>query len=49
MWRSEIDRVGRVNVNPPENSDLQLFTVGSSEGDQYASVGLALLLHFQQN
>jgi hypothetical protein len=41
--------VGRVNVNPPENSDLQLFTVGSSEGDQYASVGLALLLHVQQN
>jgi hypothetical protein len=29
MWRSENDCVGRVNVNPPENSDLQLLTVGS--------------------
>jgi len=36
---------GQVNVNPPENSDLQLLTVGSSEGEQYASVGVALLLH----
>src|SRR5258708_27154892 len=31
LFRS-VNSAGRVNVNHPENSDLQLLTVGSSEG-----------------
>jgi len=48
MLRSEIDCAGRVNVNRQPTAICIDFTAKSIEGEQYARVGLALLLHVQQ-
>lgn len=48
MWRSEIDCAGRVNVNRQPTAICIDFTARSIEGEQYARLGLALLLHVQQ-
>jgi hypothetical protein len=48
MLRSEIDCTGRVNVNRQPTAICIDFTAKSIEGEQYARVGLTLLLHVQQ-
>jgi hypothetical protein len=48
MLRSEIDCSGRVDVNRQPTAICIDFTAKSIEGEQYACVGIALLLHVQQ-
>jgi hypothetical protein len=48
MLRSEIDCAGRVNVNGQPTAICIDFAAKSIEREQYARVGLALLLHIQR-
>jgi hypothetical protein len=49
MRPSDTDRVAPGKFETATNTDLERFAVGLIEGQQYARVGLALLLHVQQN